>query len=63
MKTREVACEFYECEGSCSKGRAGFFRKTCQTCSKYVKKAGGQPARPNLRRKKLEDIRRKEDRY
>lgn len=53
-KDREVACEFYICEGSCSKGREGTFRKTCQTCSKYRPVKGGRPARRNLKREKQE---------
>lgn len=63
MKTREIACEFYMYEGCCSKGRDGIFRGQCQTCNKYSAKKGSAPARPNLKRKKLEDARRREERY
>ena len=31
-KTRERQCEFYICEGQCSKGREGTFLKQCQIC-------------------------------
>lgn len=54
MKDREIACEFYICEGSCSKGREGTFRKACQTCSKYRPMKGGRPARRNLKKEKRE---------
>ena len=45
MKDREIACVFYEYEGSCLKGKAGTFRKACQTCGKYKPKLGSSPAR------------------
>ncbi len=54
MRDREVACQFYVCEGNCTKGRAGTFRKQCQTCSKYMPVKGGQPARKNLKTEKKE---------
>lgn len=54
MRDRELACEFYICEGQCSKGRGGRFRKDCQTCDKYSPKRGSQPARKNLKREKNE---------
>ena len=56
-KTREIICTFYECEGKCSKGRAGTFRHKCQTCNLYEPKKGTAPARKNLRKTKLEKIR------
>lgn len=61
-KTREVACQYYINEGNCSKGRSGTFRDQCQTCNLYSHKIGGKPARLNLRRKKLEKIRKMEER-
>lgn len=54
MRDREIACEFYVCEGECKKGRPGTFRKACQTCSLYRAIRGGRPARPNLKREKNE---------
>ena len=51
-RDRERACKYYICEGNCSKGRGGRFRKDCQTCDKYDPVRGGQPARPDLRHEK-----------
>ena len=48
--TREIACE-------CAKGREGTFRKACQTCKKYKAKKGSLPARQNLKRQYIEQIR------
>ena len=53
-RDREIACESYVCEGNCSKGREGTFRKYCQTCNKYRPIPGGRPARPNLKHEKKE---------
>lgn len=53
-RDREIACENYVCEGNCSKGREGTFRKYCQTCNKYRPIPGGRPARPNLKHEKKE---------
>lgn len=53
MKDRERACKHYQCEGSCAKGRAGTFRKQCQTCNLYDPVPGGQPARKNLKHEKI----------
>ena len=39
-KTREIICEYYVCEGTCTKGREGIFRGKCQTCDKYNPKKG-----------------------
>lgn len=60
MKDREIACVFYEYEGSCLKGKAGTFRKACQTCGKYKPKLGSSPARQNLKKQKMERIRSKD---
>ncbi len=62
MKSREVACIYYDHEGSCLKGRDGIFWKTCQKCQLYKPIRGGKPARPNLRNKKREDARERETR-
>ena len=53
-RDREIACKSYICEGNCSKGRGGRFRKDCKTCNKYDPIRGGQPARKNLKREKNE---------
>ena len=55
--TREIACIYYEYEGSCLKGREGLFKKTCQTCKKYKPRKGGRPAHKNLKKQKIEKIR------
>jgi len=55
-QNREIVCIFYDHEGSCAKGRDGIFRKTCQTCDKYIARKGGIPARKDLKRQKLEKI-------
>lgn len=54
MKDREIACKNYICEGKCSKGKEGTFRKVCQKCSKYEPIKGGRPARKNLKHEKKE---------
>ena len=60
VKTREIVCEYYICEGSCSKGREGTFTKCCQTCNKYKKKPGAAPRRTDNRSRKLKKIKNKE---
>ena len=55
-KTRERQCEFYICEGQCSKGREGTFRKACQHCTKYRPKRGTRPARIDKRRQKMDKM-------
>lgn len=57
MVEREIACEFYEYEHSCKKGKEGTFRKACQICKKYKPKKAGLPARKNLKKQKTEKIR------
>ena len=37
-KGREIQCIYYICEGNCDLGKAGTFRKLCQTCPVYKKK-------------------------
>ena len=53
-KDREIACKSYICEGNCSKGKEGTFRKACQKCGSYDPIKGGLPARKNLKREKTE---------
>ena len=60
MKDREIVCKNYICEGNCSKGREGTFRKACQTCDKYCPIRGGKLARTDNRKQKLDRIMRKE---
>ena len=59
-KTRELQCIHYVCEGTCDLGKAGTFRKQCQTCASYKKKKGSKPARTDNRRQKLAKINKKE---
>lgn len=53
-KDREIACKFYVCEGECSKGREGTFRKQCQICDLWDPIKGARPARRNLKKEKTE---------
>ena len=55
-REREIACIHYVCEGNCDLGKDAKFRGHCQTCPTYKKKPGGQPARVDTRRKKMERI-------
>ena len=59
-RTRERQCEFYICEGQCSKGREGTFLKQCQTCNKYCAKAGAAPRRTDNRKQKMDKIQKRE---
>ena len=59
-RTRERQCEFYICEGQCSKGREGTFLKQCQTCNKYRAKAGVAPRRTDNRKQKMNKIQKRE---
>jgi hypothetical protein len=61
-KTREVACQYYVCEGLCEKGKGGIFRGICQTCSTYLPIKGGRVARPDRRKEKINKIIKKETR-
>ena len=59
-RTRERQCEFYICEGQCSKGREGTFLKQCQTCNQYRVKAGAVPRRTDNRKQKMNKIQKRE---
>lgn len=59
-RDRERACKYYICEGNCSKGREGTFRKQCQTCNLYFPISGGRPARKDNRKQKNERRNKKE---
>ena len=60
MKTKEIQCIHYICEGQCDLGKEATFRKHCQVCPTYKKKPGARPARTDNRRKKLNRILSKE---
>ena len=62
-KTREIQCIYYVCEGNCDLGKEGTFRKHCQTYKTYKKLPGGNPARTDNRRQKMDRIMRKERYY
>ena len=53
---REIACIYYKWEGECEKGKEGTFKKACQICKKYKPKSGGVPARKNLKKQKIKEI-------
>ena len=59
-KTRERQCEFYICEGQCSKGREGTFLKKYQTCNQYRANAGAAPRRTDNRKQKMNKIQKRE---
>ena len=59
-RDREIQCRSYICEGQCSKGREGTFRKACQVCNKYVPLRGAAPARTDNRAHKLNKINKRE---
>ena len=59
-KTRERQCEFYICEGQCSKGREGTFLKQCQICNRYRAKAGAAPRRTDKRKQKIKKKQKRE---
>lgn len=63
MKDREIVCRFYTYEGGpCDKrGISAHFRGECQTCAKYDPLKHGRPARPDVRKKKLDKARGKDE--
>jgi hypothetical protein len=68
MKDREVACEYYVCQGECMKGRKADFYGYCQKCKLYTPIKNGRPARKDLRRQKREqnlrrDLKRMHEEY
>lgn len=60
MKDRIESCEFYVCKGECKKGRDADYSKYCQKCSLYKPRV--RKKHINLKKKKLENIR-KNERY
>lgn len=63
MKDREIACKYYEYEGSCLKNRKGTFNKSCQHCNLYEPVDHGRPRRINLKNKKIRDAENKDYDY
>lgn len=60
MAKERGVCIHYKYEGCCDLGKDCKFWGHCQTCQSWKKKPGAGPARPNLKRKKLERARQKE---
>ena len=60
MSKERGVCIHYQYEGCCDLGKECEFWGHCQTCQSWKKKPGAGPARPNLKRKKLERARQKE---
>ena len=60
-KTREIVCIHYISKGNCDLNKNAEFYGLCQTCPQYRKKPGSKPARVDNRKKKLDKIRRKEE--
>ena len=57
-KERQTPCKFYVCEGDCEKGREATHNKYCQHCKLYQARA--KVKHINLKKQKLEKIRRNE---
>ena len=60
-KTREIVCIHYISKGDCDLGKDAEFYGLCQTCPQYRKRPGSKPARVDNRKKKLDKIRKKEE--
>ena len=60
-KTREIVCIHYISKGNCDLGKNAKFYGLCQTCPQYRKRPGSKPARVDNRKKKLDKIRKKEE--
>lgn len=60
MKDRIEPCEFYECKGKCENGRDANHLGYCQRCKIYKPRV--RKKHINLKKKKLENIR-KNERY
>lgn len=52
MKTREIQCIHYICEGECDLGHKGIFYGCCQYCKRYKPLRSGKSARSDTRRKR-----------
>ena len=61
MKDRDALCKWYRAEKDCAKGREGTLWHSCVHCQKYEPIRGREPIRKNLKRKKLEDARKRDD--
>lgn len=61
MKERNYVCEFYVRAHECTKDKDAEVFGICQHCSKYKKKAGSAPIRPDNRIKKMKKIMKREE--
>lgn len=57
-KTREAVCEFYESNGSCTKGRKASHFKYYQKCDKYRPRA--RAIKHNKKKEKIRKTRERE---
>lgn len=62
-KTREIVCIHYISKGNCDLGKDAEFYGICQHCQKYKPKQGMKPARVDTRKKKLDDAKKKDERW
>lgn len=60
-KYRETVCMYYIALGQCKKGREANHEHYCQKCDKYFPRA--KVRHINLKKKRVEDIRRKDREY
>ena len=60
-KYRETVCMYYIALGQCKKGREANHEHYCQKCNKYFPRA--KVRHINLKKKRVEDIRRKDREY
>ena len=62
MKDRNKLCKYYIRAGVCSKGKGCTIWGEMQHCGNYVPNLNGKPLRPNNKRKKIDEIRKKDKR-
>lgn len=61
MAKERGVCIHYVNEGNCDLGKDCAFWGHCQTCPTWKRKPGAKPARPDVRRKKLDKARRRDE--
>lgn len=61
MKDRNFLCKYYQKAGTCSRGKGCTIWNEMQHCGSYVPDLNSKPLRENNKRKKLEEIRRKDN--
>ena len=60
MRDRNKLCIYYERAGKCKKGKGCTAFGEMQHCGLYIKNSKSKNLRPNNKRKKLEEIRKKD---